>query len=477
MRSLRLRLLALFMVMEIAVIFAMAALVYHRSERALFDAMDADLASSFHGLATELEEGEPVLEVTSELSEGQRAEFGQGRDHFYQIADGAGHVLVTSPSLHGDHISLPEDWEDDLQIGEVVHTLEEWDDEEIRVATLAVSPVYPVGFDLNDADPGRVSIVQIAAETDDLRDTLRDLVDYLTMIGGGLILLSLLGGYALSSWALRPVRRLGDQVAQITEETLDQRLPEGGLPAELRPLSEGFNRSLSRLEAAFERERRFLADASHELRTPVSVAMSIQEVALRHPREPARYVEAIETSLQASLRMKSLVERMMAVAREDRRQTTLNWIDTDLGEAVDAVVQFLGPLAERCEVAIRWRRPEAPVRFRGDRMRLEELVENLVSNGIIHNRPGGEVRIELLAGENGRGHELRVSDDGPGIAPEHIPHLFERFYRVDRARAREHGGSGLGLSIAQWVAESHGATIEVKSQLGEGAEFRVLFPA
>jgi heavy metal sensor kinase len=477
MRSLRLRLLALFMVMEIAVIFAMAALVYHRSERALFDAMDAELASHFHGLATELEEGEPVDEIASELSEGQRAEFERGRDHFYQITDGSGQVLVTSPSLRGDHISLPHDWEDDLKIGETVHTLEEWDDEEIRVATLAVSPVLRVGVELDEANPDQVSIVQIAMETDDLRDTLSDLVEYLAMIGGGLLLLSMLGGYALSSWALRPVRRLGDQVSQITEETLDQRLPERGLPAELRPLSEGFNRSLGRLEAAFERERRFLADASHELRTPVSVAMSIQEVALRQPREPARYVEAIETSLQASVRMKNLVERMMAVAREDRRQATLNRGMMDLGETVDEVVRFLSPLAEKCEVEIRWTRPETPVRLYGDRMRLEELVENLVSNGIVHNGPGGEVRIELHAGEMGRGHELRVSDNGPGIAPEHIPHLFERFYRVDMARARERGGSGLGLSIAQWVAESHGATIEVESQLGEGAEFRVVFPA
>lgn len=472
MKSLRLRLIILFVAVEFCVIFVMSAMVYHRSRKAMIDALDAGVASHIMQFASEIQEGEPDDHIIDELSDEQRAKFRQGRTWFYQIVRGNGEVVLRSPSLRDEIRSLPDDWVR-MDVGEPHCEFEEWDDEEVRVGTMVVSATVPHGADITPSNLDEILIVQVGTETEEMQDKLEDLIEYLSMIGGVLLLVSVVVGYWLATWSFRPVRRLGERIRQITERNLGQRLPEEDVPVEIRPLSESFNEMLTRLEAAFERERRFLADASHELRTPVSVAMSVQEVALKKQREPEAYVEALEKSLGATVRLKSLVERMMEISRTGRTLPSESSDEIDLVSVVDEVVDFIQPMAAANGVEIHWERPASPLVIRGDRLMLQELVENLISNGIIHNRVGGSVNVALERPESGGGATLLVRDTGVGIAPEHLPHIFDRFYRVDKARSRAKGGSGLGLAIAKGIAEAHGGSLSVTSELGSGSEFTV----
>lgn len=476
MNSLRFRLTAVLLVIEIALLLSMAYLVFHRSSRAMVDALDAEISAHLRQFASEIEEGEPPERLVAELSASQRAEFDKDHSSFYQVRAGDGDIIAKSPSLGGESRSLPDDWDDDLDVGETMFEFDTWDDEEIRVGTLVVSETLPLKTEIRERNRESVTVVQVGISTRDFRDRQRDLIDYLSMIGGSLLLISLLAALTLVSWSLRPVRRLSDAVRRITERSLDSRLPETGLPKELRPLSEGFNETLARLEKAFARERRFLADASHELRTPVSVSLSAMEVALKQTRTPEEYVQTLEKSLRATIRLRSLVERMMAVARDDQRHAAMNAEAVDLTSVVNEVVEFLRPLAEQREVTMRWERPGREPVLRGDRFQIQELVENLLANGIVHNRAGGWVEVTVEVNDPGGGCSLHVRDDGPGIPLEHFPHIFERFHRVDPSRSRGHGGSGLGLAIAKSIVEAHGGSIDVQARPGSGVEFIVRFP-
>ena len=290
--------------------------------------------------------------------------------------------------------------------------------------------------------------------------------------GALVLVIGMVGGWLVSARILRPVAAISATASAISATNLDQRIDPRTVDRELEELATVLNAMFDRLEGAFERQARFTADASHELRTPLAVIRSHAELALARPRTAEEYREAIQTCLRASTRMTALVEGLLMLARADAGKLDLVRQSVDLRHVVEESVALLRPLAEGKRVSLHTRLEQA--RVTGDPIRLAQVVTNLVSNAVQYNRAGGEVRVQLevTAGEA----VLTVADTGCGIPAEDRPHLFERFYRVDRARSRASGGTGLGLAICMSVVEAHGGTIGFTTEPGRGSTFWVRLP-
>jgi signal transduction histidine kinase len=305
----------------------------------------------------------------------------------------------------------------------------------------------------------------------------------LTLVGGSLltILIALAGGFWLAERAMRPVKTITQTARTIGETDLSRRINSKSKD-ELGELANTFDAMLARLQAAFERQRQFVADASHELRTPLTIVNLETSRAIEAKRSPKEYRQALSIIHSENDFMTSLVNDLLTLARMDAGQTTIEKKDLDLSDVVVDTLERLTPLATRNKVTLEaGNLPET--RVLGDRQYLLQMLSNLVENAIKYST-GDHKRVWVETGATDGSAWVRVSDNGPGIAAEHIPHLFDRFYRVDKARTRESGtdgdgnspnGSGLGLSIVKWIAQVHGGKVEVESKPGSGTSFEVRF--
>jgi heavy metal sensor kinase len=301
---------------------------------------------------------------------------------------------------------------------------------------------------------------------------LTSLAWQLALIGAGVLVVGLAGGLLLSGRAVRPIARMSATAASISATNLNRRIDLKGVDSELGKLATVLNDMFARLEAAFERQTRFTADASHELRTPLTVIHSNAELALSRPRAPEEYQETLDTCVRASRRMKSVIEGLLTLARADAGKLELRRQPLDLGELVRDAAELLGPLAAKKGAALSVQAPT--LKTTGDAGRLSQVVTNLVSNAINYNRTGGRVSV-VLSGD-GREAILTVADTGCGIPEADRPHIFERFYRVDKARSREQGGNGLGLAICKSIVEGLGGSIGFTSEPERGTTFVVRLP-
>jgi two-component system, OmpR family, sensor kinase len=322
------------------------------------------------------------------------------------------------------------------------------------------------------------ALTQIAVGRDIRREIndLQGLAWQLVWTGLVVLAVGLIGGYWLSSRALRPLAAMSATAAGISAANLHERIDLQKVDRELSQLGAVLNDMFARLEAAFERQTRFTADASHELRTPLAVIHSSVELALSKERSTQEYQETLAACARASRRMRAIVDSLMTLARADAGKLQLHLEPIDLGEVVRDAVALLGPLANEKNVAL-----EVQVQALtavSDGPRLAQVMTNLVTNAIHYNRPGGKVRVTLDqdgAGDN-KHAVLQVADTGHGIAEEDRPFVFERFYRVDKARSREHGGSGLGLAICKSIVEGLGGTIAFTTVFDQGTTFVVRLP-
>lgn len=287
------------------------------------------------------------------------------------------------------------------------------------------------------------------------------------------LLLAVAGGLFLANRALGPIDRITRTAARIGGEDLSQRLALPIGPDEVGRLAATFDGMLDRLEDAFTRQRRFTADASHELRTPLTLLASRAEVALARPRTPAEYRAALTGIRDDAARMAQLLGTLLTLARADQGQDALAREPVALADLIADTLAALAPLAEDQGVTLA-ADALTPCLVLGDQTRLTQLLINLVDNALKYTPAGGRVTIGLA--RDGDAALLTVRDTGIGIAPEHLPHLFERFYRVDTARSRGAGGAGLGLAIAAWIARTHGGGIAVTSQPAIGSTFTVRLP-
>jgi signal transduction histidine kinase len=313
----------------------------------------------------------------------------------------------------------------------------------------------------------------------------------ITLLLGSFATLSiaLAGGYWIASRAMAPVRVITRTARGISDTDMHQRL-NLQTKDELGELANTFDAMLSRLETAFERQRQFTADASHELRTPLTIVGLEADHALERKRTPEEYERAMKVIHSENESMARLVNDLLTLARMDAGQTQLRHEPLDLSDLALDVTERLAGLAHRQGIELTTGELP-PIPMQGDRQYLSQMLTNLVENAIKYaGTRGKHVCIDtglLNEGISSCGW-VRVEDDGPGIPLEAIPHLFDRFYRVDKARTHHDGaapsdesgdspdGSGLGLSIVQWIARAHQGQVSVQSEVGRGSVFEVRFP-
>jgi len=420
-------------------------------------------------------------------------------DRFYQFLDPHGRLDPRWPRFGGEplHIS-PKALKNAAQGYATFETLPGTGRFPVRVITF---PVVQHGQIVNVLQVG-MSLEGLYMARRHFLWTLAALVPLALVLAGG-------GGWLLARRALRPVDQMTTTARRIEAEHLGKRLDGAEVDDELGRLARTLNEMLARLEAAFAQVRRFSADASHELKTPLTVLKGEIEVALKSPRQPAEYQRVLVSMLEEVESMARLVDDLLLLSRAEAGALRLDLGPVELDRLVEEVAKEGQVLARGKQVQVKIAAIE-PLVLQGDGQRLKQLLRNLVDNGVKYTPPGGQVSLALRRAEGRSGAscpqgarspatrplgdppdrqiaqlpdcpaaewvEIAVRDTGVGISPEAIPRIFERFYRVDPARSRGTGGAGLGLCIAKTIAAAHGGSIEVQSTPGAGSTFTLLLP-
>ena len=286
------------------------------------------------------------------------------------------------------------------------------------------------------------------------------------------VLLAGVGGFFLADRALKPVEKIAETARTIGESDLSRRI-DIHTDDELGLLAATLNSMIGRLEAAFKKERQFVADASHELRTPLAILQAESSLALEKERGLEDYQRSLELVSQEAAFMSEVVGKMLLLARSDSGSEPLDFEDVKL-------MPFLGEIAQDLELLVQDKGlrlelgPLQDLKVRGDRVKLKQLFLNVLDNAVRYTPAGGSITASLVRRDSSA--VASIADTGVGIPAEHLPLIFDRFYRVDRSRTAADGGTGLGLAIALTVAKMHGGDIEVESEPGRGSTFRVVLP-
>jgi len=321
---------------------------------------------------------------------------------------------------------------------------------------------------------GHVYTAAMGARTDDEVETLSVFRSYLLLFAPLLFLVAAGGGYWLSRRALSPVDALVRTAREISGANLDSRLQKLSTGDELQRLSDTLNEMLARIETAFLRVTQFTADASHELRTPVSLIRTEAELALRRSRGEAEYKDALRHILLEAERTTTLIEQLLAMARADSGRETLHMQPVDLRETLHSAIDGWSQVATIRNLQFCASINDQDSFVLGDEGAMRRVADILLDNALKYTPSPGSVRLALE--QKGEVAVITVRDSGPGIDERDQSKIFERFYRVDKARSREQGGVGLGLAIAQWIVTQHRGSIKVESRPGSGTVFRVELP-
>lgn len=322
--------------------------------------------------------------------------------------------------------------------------------------------------------PGAPLIVQVARSLQDFDHETSQLLATLLVAGPLTLLCAIGGGYFLARRALSPVDRMAAAATEIDARRLGRRLAVVNSDDEIGHLASTLNHMLDRLENSFQEMHRFTADASHELRTPISVIRSEAELALGKPLTESERQDLLGSILEECERLSWVTDQLLTLCREDAGITSMTREQVDLVQLVSGVVETMRPLAEGKNQKLT-ARTDGPAILEGDPVRLRHVVYNLLDNAIKYTPSGGEVSTTVTT--VGQEIQLCVEDNGIGIPHEHVPHVFERFYRVDKSRSRAAGGTGLGLSIVQSIVAAHGGGVEVSSVPDRGTLFRIRIPS
>ena len=371
---------------------------------------------------------------------------------YFVIWDHQGKVLQKSDSA--PEIAFPA-----LKVGE-----DKLPVRAVRLSETQREVIHVSSFDVNLL-VGRSIVKDLAAHH---RTSLLRLVVGVAVLAAGLV-----GGWWSTSRALRSIAAMTAAAESISAQRLSQRIDVQETDTELGQLATVLNRTFDRLQAAFEQQTRFTADASHELRTPLSVILAHADLALSRPRNSDEYRATLETCRSASRRMKILIDGLLTLARFDADAAGLHFGEFDVEPLARECIDLVRPLAAERQVTVE--AALASTMLRGDRERLAQVITNLLTNAIRYNRDGGRVRV-TVARENGTA-VISVADTGIGISAEELPHVFDRFYRVDKVRSRAEGSSGLGLSICRTIVTAHGGTIAACSTPEVGTTMEVRLPS
>jgi len=302
---------------------------------------------------------------------------------------------------------------------------------------------------------------------------MRDFAWKLGAIGAGVLALGLAGGWLLASRAIRPIAEISKAASRIAAGNLAERIHTRETESELGHLAAVLDQTFQRLDAAFAEQARFTSDAAHELRTPVAIILGQTQLALARERGKEEYRATIEACQRAAKRMHDLIESLLQLSVLDAARLPLERRPCDLAEIGREHLEMMRPLADQQHITLEAELAPAPCA--ADAGGISQILVNLLSNAVKYSRSGDRIRVATRR-ENGCAM-IRVTDTGPGIPTEHLPHLFERFYRADGSRNRTTGGAGLGLAICKSIADAHGGKITVESVVDEGSSFTLRIPA
>ena len=333
-------------------------------------------------------------------------------------------------------------------------------------------------------------IVQIASSLEEVEDALNTLFIILIITVPLALMVAILGGQFLAHKALKPVDNITQTARMITSQNLNKRIDPPKVKDEISRLIETFNEMISRLDQSFRQIKQFSSDASHELKTPLTILKGEVEVMLRKERTPQEYQQTLKSNLEEVNRMSQIVEDLLLLSKADIGEIRLSKEDINLTEILTEVAAQMDMLARSRRLHLFTSNHHQEIHIFGDALRMRELLINLIENGIKYTEEGGSIHIILQKeypppvrnlsdwgeGKREKFVKIIVSDTGIGIAEEDQERIFNRFFRVDKARSREQGGSGLGLSICKWIVEAHQGEIKVESELGKGSSFIVKLP-
>jgi len=321
--------------------------------------------------------------------------------------------------------------------------------------------------------PGKKMTAVLLAPLAEVDTSLEKLLSVLWIAIPGSLLAAGALGYLMARKALLPMVELHDLTETITADRLDRRLPPPKVDDEVGQLTTTINGMIARLERSFAEIRRFTADASHELRTPLTVIRTEAEVALRQPPGTGEYQQLLGSILEECDRLSRLTDQLLFLSREDARPTDRPSSAVQLAALLADVTETMRPVAEAKSLNLE-HTLQNHAQVRGDEGRLRQVFYNLLDNAIKYTPAGGTVKVESISEDH---HIIiNVRDNGIGIPVADLPHVFDRFYRVDKARSREQGGTGLGLSIAQSIVQAHGGSIDLVSEPGRGTTCTVKLP-
>lgn len=459
--SLRFRLTAWYTAITFGVLCLMGALTWFSLGRGLTDSIQEDLAVRASAMSSLFE-----TQLAGRRAGGQKevlrrfAEIGMGRG-LLRVVDSEGRPLFES-TLVADLDSIPMPSLAPSDRGRRVFQQVSTPENEFMVLTFRLE------------EKGDVWVVQLGSRLRDFERAVNGFAWTMMSLLPMAVLLSAGGGYWMSRRALAPVDDIIDAALSFESSDLRRGLTVPQTGDELQRLTETLNGMMRRIDAAFGRMNQFTADASHELRTPVTIMRTTAELSLRKPRTNLEYQQALDRILTELERTTELIDDLMLLTRSDTGEKTLEAEPVELAERASAACEEGRVLADAKEIRLTLNLPAKPVLVQGDARALRRLFLILIDNAVKFTPAGGaiSVTVSVAAGEA----VAEVSDSGLGIAPEDLPRVFERFYRADKARSRRPSGVGLGLSIAEWIVHQHGGLIGASSKLGEGAEFRFVLP-
>ncbi|HSE98157.1 MAG TPA: ATP-binding protein [Blastocatellia bacterium] len=349
----------------------------------------------------------------------------------------------------------------------------QWEPQFDEVSVLPDKAARVITWPARDEE-GDLFFVVVGQSLKELHQAQRQLLLLLAISNPIALLLASLGGLWIANKALSPVDRLTRAAEHIGRGNLSERVEETGTNDEIGRLAATFNEMIGKLEQAFQRERRFTADASHELKTPLAILRGDIEVALRRDRTPEEYRRVLASSLEEIARLTKLTDDLLTLARSDAGEVLLEMEPVRIDRLAREVCESLAPLAASAGITLDYRLPDSPALIEADASRIRQLVVNLLDNAIKYTPSGGNVRLDLKT--EGEAAVLEVADTGRGILDEALPRIFDRFYRQSDPSDLRAGGFGLGLAISKWIVEAHHGVVEVESKPGLGSRFIVRLP-
>ncbi len=456
-RSIRFR-LALWYTAAVAATFLLLSLaIYVYVDRTLSASLDQSIDIELRWILAQFAKHAGRATSLEMILEGidERAAYSPAKEYI-EIWDSSSHIVYRSPNLAADdtlahHIRLP------AGSTSLLATSETFRAHKVRVGVRKTQQ----------------ETVLLAMPTAAITAPLDHLLNILLLISPLVILIGALGGGILAKKSFVKINEVVETARRITADRLYDRIPEYPAPDEIGKVVSTFNDMISRLEVSFREIKQFSEDASHELRTPLSVLRTQLETALERRTPQSELKKIIARCLDETLRMSSIVESLLMITKDGSGQDNLVMDPVDMKRLVRETYDESVILASQKAISVTLVASEE-VSVVGDEQRLRQMLLNLIDNAIKYSPEHGRIRISLRR-EDGKAR-IDVADSGIGIPQEEIPRIFDRFYRVDRARSREKGGAGLGLSIAKWIAEAHGGSIVVRSRVSEGSEFSVFLP-